>query len=123
MNKHGQALITFVLILPVLILFLAYFIDTSKSQMDKMKIDGIITSNMENILNNDIRDIEKINSVIKENDNDLIVNTEIIGDNIRIIVKSQNKSIFKNLFKSDVKEWNFNYCGNYIDKKINKNCG
>lgn len=123
MNKKGQALITFVLILPILVLFIAYFIDSSKMMMDKAKIDGIITNNMENALNKDIRDIEKIINVIKDNDKDLVVDANITSDVLRVHVIASNKSIFKNLFKSDTKNLEFNYCGNYIDKKINKNCG
>ena len=74
MNKHGQSLIMFVLILPLISLFIAFFIDSTLSIMEKNRIDGIISSNMKEALDKDIRDSEKIKKAIKKNeDMDVIV--------------------------------------------------
>ena len=122
MNNHGQSLITFVLVLPLIALLIAFFVDSSLSIMEKNKLDGIITSNMEEALKKEIRDENKITSAIKNNsDMDIMVN--VIEDELRIIVKSKKQSVFAKLVKFSYYDLNFNYCGNYIDKKINKECG
>ena len=122
MNNRGQSLIMFVLVLPLISLFIAFFIDSTLSLLEKNKIDGIIISNMEEALNNDIRDEMKIQKAIKDNDT-MDVTVNIIDDNLTVIVKSNKKSIFGKLLKFEYYELDFNYCANYTDKKINKKCG
>ncbi len=122
MNNKGQSLVTFVLILPILVLMLAFVIDSSICIMEKSKIDGAITSNMEEALKNDIRDEEKIRNAIKKNDKmDIIVS--VVEDELKVIVKSDKQSVFGKLLKFEYYNLNFNYCANYTDKKINKKCG
>ncbi len=122
MNKHGQSLITFILILPLITLFVAFFIDSSLCIMEKNKIEGIITSNMKEALDNDIRDEEKIKKAILKND-DLEVLVSVLDDDLKINVKSHKKTVFGNMLKFPWYDLKFNYCGNYQDKKINKKCG
>ena len=122
MNKRGQSLIMFVLVLPLIVMMLAFVIDSSLSIMEKNKLDGIITSNMEEALKNDIRDENKIKNAIKTNDKmDIIVS--VVEDELRVIVKSNKKSVFGKFLKFSYYNLNFNYCANYIDKEINKKCG
>ena len=120
MNKHGQSLVTFVLILPVIVLFLAFFIDSGISIMRKEKIDGIIKSNMESILQNDIRDINKIEKVLKNNDLNLNVNIKLENNELKINISSNDKSIFGNILKFEWYKMNFNYTLNYDNKEIKK---
>ena len=112
----------FILVLPIIVLFIAFVIDSSLSLMEKNKLDGIITSNMEESLKNDIREENKIRNAIKENDKmDVIVS--IVEDNLKVIVHSNKKSVFGKLLKFSYYDLNYNYCANYRDKKINKKCG
>ena len=97
MNNRGQSLITFVLVLPLLVLFIAFFFF-------------------------DIRESDVISSAIKKNiDSDITI--IINEDNIKINAKSKKKSVFGNLFKLPYYNLEINFCGSYLDKKINKNCG
>lgn len=122
MNNRGQSLITFVLILPLLVLFIAFFIDSALSIVEKSKLNGVIYDNLKVSLEKDIRDSDKISNTIKKNiDANVLV---IINENdIRINAKSKKKNIFGNLFNLPYYNLEVNYCGNYLDKKINKNCG
>lgn len=122
MNNRGQSLIMFVLILPLLSLFIAFFIDSTLSLMEKNKLDGIITSNMEEALKNDIRDEDKIRNAIKKNE-DIDVLVSIVGDDLKVIAKSNKKSVFGKLLNFEYYQLDYNYCVNYIEKKINKKCG
>ena len=47
----------------------------------------------------------------------------VVDDELKVIVKSDKKSIFSKVFKFNYYDLNYNYCGNYISKKINKKCG
>ena len=122
MNKRGQSLITFVLILPLLVFFAAFFIDSMKMTLERKKIDGIVISNMKIVLDKNIKDEEKIVNVIKENDETLDVLVNIESDNLEIKVHGKKKNIFGNIFKIKYLDLNFDYCANYVDKEINKDC-
>ena len=122
MNNRGQSLIMFVLVLPLIALLIAFFIDSSLSIMEKNKLDGIITSNMEEALDNDIRDEETIKKAIKSNE-DMDVLVSIVEDELHVIAESKKENIFGKLLKLKYYELKFNYCGIYIDKSINKKCG
>ena len=123
MNNKGQSLVSFVLILPLLVFFIAFFIDSSKSIMEKERIDGIVYSNLEMILNKDIKDVNKIIDVLKENENDLEINVLINEDDIMLNASVKKRNLFDNIFKMKWYNLEFNYCGSYQDKKIKKNCG
>ena len=122
MNNRGQSLIMFLLILPLISLFIAFFIDSSLSIMEKNKLDGIITSNMNEALKKDIRDPDKIKNAIKSNE-DMDVSVVIEEDNMHVYAHSNKKSVFGKLLNFKYYQLDFHYCGNYIDKKINKKCG
>ena len=121
MNKKGQSLVIFVLILPVIALLIAFFIDSSLSIMEKNKLEGIILSNMKEALNKEIYDKEKIENAIKKND-DINVTVNIIEDKLEINANSNKKSVFGKILNFDYYKLEFNYCANYTDKKINKKC-
>ena len=122
MNNKGQSLVTFVLILPLIVLFIAFFVDSSLSKKKKNKLEGVIYDNLKTSLESDIRDVEKINDAIKKNvDADIIIT--INEDDIKINAKSKKKNIFGKIFKLPYYNLEVNYCGNYLDKKIDKNCG
>lgn len=122
MNKRGQSLIMFVLVLPLLSLFIAFFIDSTLSLMEKNRLDGIITSNMKEALENDIRDENKIKNAILKNE-DMNITVSIIEDELHIIAKSNKKSIFGKLLNFKQYQLDYNYCANYTIKEINKDCG
>lgn len=122
MNNRGQSLIMFILILPIIVLFIAFLVDSSISMMEKNKVDGIITSNMQEALNNNITDAEKIENVIIKNEK-IDVSVTIIDNNLSIKARSNKKSVFGKILNFSWYKLEFNYCGNYLDKKINKNCG
>ena len=119
MNNRGQSLIMFILILPIIVLFIAFLVDSSISMMEKNKVDGIITSNMQEALNNNITDAEKIENVIIKNEK-IDVSVTIIDNNLSIKARSTKKSVFGKILNFSWYKLEFNYCANYIDKRIEK---
>ena len=63
MNNRGQSLIMFVLILPLLSMFIAFFIDSSLCMMEKSKIDFLIIPEKEENFIADNVELEKESAV------------------------------------------------------------
>ena len=122
MNKRGQSLITFVLVLPLITLLIAFVIDSSLSLMEKNRIDGIITSNIEKAIRSNIRNEESIKNAIKKNEN-MDVSVNIIENELRVVAKKDKKSVFGKVLDFDYYKLEYNYCANYETLKINKKCG
>ena len=123
MNRRGQALVAFVLFLPLIALFVGYFVNVVEEMVVKNKIDGIVYDNLKISLDKDIRDENKIINSIKENDQNLNAVVTILDDDITIEVNVQRKNIF-NVFNKEKYDIQVKYCANYLDKKIkNNNCG
>ncbi len=117
MNKRGQSLIIFVLILPLIVFFIAYFINLSLVSLESNKVKGIVKDNIETIVQKNIRDLSKIKSAIESNnlDAEIMINT----DDIKIKAISKEKIVFDNIFKMN-KNIEITFCGNYQTKKIER---
>ncbi len=114
MNKKGQSLIIFVIILPVILLFVIYVIVASNNYLEKNHLRMMVNDNLKIILNKDIKDLDKINNTLKDNENEVLVNID--NDIIKINVKSLKKGLFNNIYK--ISEIKVSYCGNYVTKEI-----
>ena len=116
MNNKGQSLITFVLLLPIVIFLIAYILDSASGYLEKSKLDGSVANNLKIILNNNLRDVEEIQKVLKENEPNADIYVIIKEDKIKIDVKLLRKGFFQN------NKLELSYCGDYQDKEMNK-CG
>mgnify|MGYP003571291486 CR=1 FL=1 len=81
MNNKGQALVEFVLILPILIMILFVIVDfgmifNTKSDLENKSSDIILQLNNNQTLEQ-----------IKNNYDELEIETEVIGDNLKIVFK------------------------------------
>ena len=84
MNKKGQILISFVLLLPLLLAFLGYVVDISYIKYEENKLDNIIATNTNYIRENNI---DKIKELLTYNDKQII----------KISKKSSNLKIEKEI--------------------------
>ncbi len=117
MNNKGQSLVTFVLILPLIVLLLLFLIGSTMSYMKKAQLEGIIYDNIKVIVEQNIRDKNKIEEVIHENDDEIALEIIIVNDEIKITGIKANGIMKKNDTQLKVK-----YCANYQSKKIKKEC-
>lgn len=117
MNNKGQTLIIFVLVLPVLLLFVAFFIDLSMVSLNRNKVDGVIRDNLEVILKDNIKDEERIKKIFTEN-NVSIWKIKIDDNEIEIIVDQDINSLFGNLVKFKFYKIQETYVGNYKTLEI-----
>ena len=119
MNKKGQSLIVFVMILPLIIFFIAFFIDSLLISLENNRIKEIVKDNLKISLNDVIKEQDKIKKAI-ENNKDINANVTVSDSEIIIEATSKKKNIFGNIFKLGVMEQKVKYCGKYENKSIKK---
>lgn len=97
MNKKGQTLVAFIVLLPLLLIFMAIIIDVSYCYKEKTKLENVT----ENILKNNFKDkdneliISKIKDLYKKNDIDNKNVKVVVNDNLLLIDNSYKiNSIF-----------------------------
>lgn len=116
MNNKGQTLVLFVLILPIIMVFLSFFVDLVKVNYERDRVNNILRSNLQVIVNNDIKDIEEIKNIYLENN--IIVDVFIEDDFITIDTNMKLKSVFGKLLNFDVYKIHTCYKGNYLNKEV-----
>ncbi len=122
MNKRGQSLITFILILPVIILFVAFIIDSGLSIIEKENVDGILTDNMNMAVKQKNKDVEEIKEVIIKNKDNLDLDIKIENNYLKIKAVDKKKNLFGKIIDLSWYNLEFNYCISYDDRKLNKEC-
>ena len=75
-NKKGQALVEFVLILPVLIFIILAFIDISRLMIMKNHLESVLSS------------VDKDTDKIEDKEYEIKVNKKTNGDNVEVELKS-----------------------------------
>ena len=120
MNNKGQILPIFIILFPVIILFISYIVDVGLMYTEKRKItniakDAIIyyidNKDSENIYNNTIKYINKN----IDNTNIKIENT---NEYVSISINKKHESIYNIINLNN--EISVKYTGYYIDKRIIK---
>lgn len=122
MNSRGQSLISFVLIIPIILMILFMVYDIGNMVLLREKLDNInyitIDYGLDKLEDNDLAN--KINEMIKKNKDDIdIINIGISDGKIRIVLEDRldNKLSLINKFKFfNVKSSYIGYIEN--DKKI-----
>jgi len=112
MNNKGQSLVIFVLILPIIVMFVALLINSGLAYYNKTKITGSVESNLKIILEQDIKDEMKIKNVLEKNLKNEDIDIKIVDNFVYVMVKTENDYLFERLL-SGTKEINYNYVGNY----------
>lgn len=115
-NNHGQTLVAFVLLIPLISILLLMVIDYGLMSYETRKVSNTIKDAIEYGLNN----LEKANvtdsmrELITMNiDKDTILNLDIKIENGNIIIDIETK--YKSIFFNKIK---LSYQGNMIDGKI-----
>lgn len=118
MNKKGQVLVAFVLILPLILMFATLIVDVGYLYIEKRDVDNNIKDAIEyglkNINDNYLK--YKIENQIKLNiDNIDILNVNIDNNMIEIKLTKKKESIFAYIFSNAKYEISTHYRG-YNDK-------
>ena len=101
MNKKGQALVEFVIVMPLMVLIMFAIIDFGTYNYNKSKLEGIL-NNVNNMYQNN-ETIDEIDAYLSKNDNSVVLNIDSGDKYTKIkLVKHYDfitpgiKSIFKN---------------------------
>lgn len=97
MNKKGQALVEFIIILPILILILFAIIDYGMITYSRNRMDNIINDISKMYFNNETK--EEINKFIKSNDNTINIDIKEEAKYINIKLNKEYEFITPGLNK------------------------
>ena len=97
MNKKGQALVEFIIVLPILIFVLFAIIDYGVISTSKQKMEDMISDIGKMYSNNE--SIEEIKEFVKSNDKDLKLNIEIEDKYTNILLSKKYDFITPGLNK------------------------
>ena len=121
LNNRGQTLVTFILVIPIILLILVLIYDVANAIYEKNRLSNTsflaeeyALDNINNVDENDI-----INYILKNSDN-LNKISVIIKDNVIDIELSKNiKGVFGKSFKFDLIEIRSVYRGSIVNEKNN----
>ena len=122
MNNKGQALVSFIMILPIIIIVFAIIIDLGYLSIEKRTVNNnvkdAVTYGLNHIDDNNVSD--KINDMLNENIGDGVFDIIVDNSYIRIKATKTYNSIFK-FVSNDNYLISVTYSGNIVDKKITIN--
>lgn len=120
-NNKGQVLIMFVMLLPVLLLFLGMIIDMGYNYFEKRKMDNIIKDTISYGFEHIAEEPEilrsKLNNLITKNISNITSNNIVIEDNyIKISLIKTNEGLFSKVLNKKLYEINSSYYG-YVENE------
>ena len=93
-NSHGQVLVIFIILLPLLILFSAYVVDTSYMAYHKNRLDNINAIISDYAVSHDDATEEDIGKLLRKNDSNAIIKKIELKDKINIELETEVPSLF-----------------------------
>lgn len=119
MNKKGQVLVAFLLILPLLLLIMAAVIDTGYNYIYRIKIENEIKQAIKYKFNTDDDEniiISKITSNLKKYDANPLI--KISQNYIIITLEYKRENIFASVIKKEETKIYFSYSGTIENDKV-----
>lgn len=102
MNRKGQVLVLFVLVLPLILLFVFCLFEKLYVSSEKNKIYNLSNSVCDYLKENN--DIDKAKNMIIDNDKDILIDNifiEIVNDKITIEINKNIKGLFGYIFDNN----------------------
>ena len=101
MNRNGQVLVSFLLVLPLLLIILVFVVDMGLLKVSVRKVEHVIKEAITYELKSSEISDSRVNDYIKNNLSDIKDVNIIVGtDNIKVSVSVYKKSIFNSLIKN-----------------------
>ena len=101
MNRKGQVLVSFLLILPLLLILLVFIVDMGLMKVSVRKVEHVIKEAITYELKSSEISDSRVNDYIKNNLSDIKDINIVVGtDNIKVSVSVYKKSIFNSLIKN-----------------------
>lgn len=101
MNRKGQVLVSFLLVLPLLLIILVFVVDMGLMKVSVRKVEHVIKESITYELKSSSISDSRVNDYIKNNLSDIREVNVVVGtDNIKVSVSVYKKSIFNSLIKN-----------------------
>ncbi len=119
-NNKGQALVTFVLIIPILLFIFILAYDVGNMTLTRRKLDNInyiaLNYSLSHLEDTDLED--KIRDIVSKNDNKITINKiELDDETIYIETEKSFKGIFIGLIKTKISKIKSSYKGYFNNEK------
>lgn len=112
-NKKGQVLVMFIIMLPLMIMALALVVDLGLLMIRTYKVQSVIRESISYGLDNP-DSVDEMKTLLKANLNDEDTYEVSTTSNIRITVKGTYKTVFSSVFKNSSYKYEYTYIG-YVD--------
>lgn len=121
MNKKGQVLVAFVLLIPIVIMFLGLTIDVGINLTVRKRIDDTLNNIISySLKNKEIITQDFIEENIKENLEYDSLNILLDEEKIEINLSKKTKSVFGNLLKIGINKIEIGLTGNFETGEISR---
>lgn len=121
MNKKGQVLVAFVLLIPIVIMFLGLTIDVGINLTERKRIDDTLNNIINySLKNKEIITQDFIEENIKENLEYDSLNILLDEEKIEINLSKKTKSVFGNLLKIGINKIEIGLTGNFETGEISR---
>lgn len=117
MNRKGQVLAVFVILLPVLILLLGMLFDYGTLVLEKhetdVKVRQIVTTGLE-----EKQSKEEIMALLYSNISSMKQVEVEVSDQVKVTIQSSVRSLFTRLFQTKENQWTISYRAYYQDDQL-----
>lgn len=121
MNKKGQVLVAFVLLIPIIIMFLGLIVDIGTNLNERKRIDDTLTNIMSySLKNKETITEELIKENIKENLDYDNLNILLNEESLQINLVKKSNSVFGNLFEIGIKKIEITLIGDFLTGEISR---
>lgn len=121
MNKKGQVLVAFVLLIPIVIMFLGLIVDVGINLTERKRIDDTLNNIISySLKNKEIITQDLIEENIKENLEYDSLNILLDEEKIEISLSKKTKSVFGNLLKIGINKIEIGLTGNFETGEISR---
>lgn len=101
-NHNGQVLVAFILLLPLLVMAIALFIDTGLLYIEKRKLNHVVSYIVEYGMQEGIADENILKQLLQKNiDKPAVTQIDINENKLEMCVSYDKKSMFSFLFRRD----------------------
>lgn len=121
MNKQGQVLVAFILLIPIVIMFLGLTIDVGINLNERKRIDDTLNNIINySLKNKEIITQDLIEENIKENLEYDSLNILLNEEKVEISLSKKTKSVFGNLLKIGINKIEIGLTGNFETGEISR---
>ncbi len=121
MNKKGQVLVAFVLLIPIIIMFLGLIVDVGTNLNERKRIDDTLTNIMSySLKNKETITEELIKENIKENLDYDNLNILLNEESLQINLVKKSNSVFGNLFEIGINKIEMTLIGDFLTGEISR---